>query len=1456
MNSLGTTPSVGSFHLSGNCVLIMLLLGVLGSGFLRGAVAPLPSNLVVSEFLYYPPVPSSAERVFGSADQNDYEFLEMLNISTNTIDLDGLQFTDGIEFEFTGVLEAGQYLVVVRDAASFQARYGTGALARVVGQFSGRLANEGERIELCHDVTGIIHAFEYGIYDPWPPLPSATSGGYSLELIDPESTPDHSLATSWRSSDRPEGSPGRAQDSDKDGLNDSWEWESFGDLDEVPNGDPDGDELTNVEEFTRGSHPNMSDTDHDGLRDNVETATGVFIDAGDTGTDPTREDTDGDGLKDAVETGTGVLVSLQDTGTDPNRSDTDRDGFSDYVEITSGKDPFDPESIPSEPVIHYFTVAPYRAAPGEPVRLFWLVEHADAVFIDQGVGQVANGRGSVTVTPETQAILIAKHDAWKYDDSGIDLGESWREPGFVDLSWPEGPGILGYGDNIEQTRLFTDPNSGLSYPTYYFRNTFYLPEGVALDNLQMNLLRDDGAVVYLNGVEVRRDNLPSGPVAYETLATATVPGEDETNYITQSVSVAPLVAGDNLVAVEVHQATLLSADLGFDMELTSRQYPAHIFQHVLTASNAYRTVSRQAGLIIIPVEPPRIENFIATPSTVLPGEEVRLTWDYRGGEVESMTIDPGNISVEQNSVMVRPGVVTELIPKNAAWLYWDDGSDLGTVWVDKDFDDAVWAEGVAPLGYGNEGLATWVDYGADGNNKHITTYFRKHFGVENANLISSAVIQLARDDGAVVYLNGQEIIRDNMPVGVITAATLASGQAQDDAREYFEFVVPPERFISGDNVLAVEIHQSSPVSADIQFDMALEVELHVASEVTYTVTLKNAAGSDSAQTTVFIVPRAAELIGLHDEWMYDATGADWGTAWNEPGFSDLDWAVGSGVFGRETAEPVAPLIRTPLLLPHEGGAVTTYFRKRFQLPVPPRAVRELRLTYLLDDGAVVYLNGNEVHRNGVAPGQDYMSRASRVVANADWEGPFALDHSYLVEGDNVLAVEQHQVTSTSDTVWGGILQILVDDTGTPVLLTRPKDLTVAEGASAQWTVLAQGENPLIYHWRHDGVPLAGILSRNLRLEHARLSDAGSYDVSVSNALGGTISAPFILTVVPDLTPPHITSADLDFVTGELLITYSEPVDIPSVVDPAHYAVWNEFQEPVEVQGVTMEHDRQVRLRLGPISAGLNYEAAVAEVRDQSAAGNVMAMTRIPIRYQVDLVPWNAFWRFDDSGLEPGPDWNTPYFDDSLWLTGEGPLGFEDPELLPFSLRAVLLPPPLGGPVYYFRTPFEWFGPTERARLDLRYLLDDGAVFYLNGQEAARAGVSLNNTQIIYANRTVEPAMLEGPVSIDTSGLTDGTNWLAVALAQSNAGSSDAVMGLALTATFPSYDFINSPRLQIDRMDGRLVVSWTASGFVLESAHRLEGPWLAVPDSDTTQSIQIPPSTVDQFYRLRWREAGE
>jgi hypothetical protein len=162
------------------------------------------------------------------------------------------------------------------------------------------------------------------------------------------------------------------------------------------------------------------------------------------------------------------------------------------------------------------------------------------------------------------------------------------------------------------------------------------------------------------------------------------------------------------------------------------------------------------------------------------------------------------------------------VTAGSVWSYRDDGSDQGTVWRTRNFDESAWARGPAQLGYGGDGEVTTVDFGGDPNAKYITTYFRRTFTVTQPAYVQALALSVLRDDGVAVYLNGIEVMRDNLPVGVITYTTLALTTISGISETTFMTTsISPSFLVTGVNVLAVEVHQVLSTSTDLGFDLSL-----------------------------------------------------------------------------------------------------------------------------------------------------------------------------------------------------------------------------------------------------------------------------------------------------------------------------------------------------------------------------------------------------------------------------------------------------------------------------------------------------------------------------------------------------------------------------------------------------------------------------------------------------------
>lgn len=174
--------------------------------------------------------------------------------------------------------------------------------------------------------------------------------------------------------------------------------------------------------------------------------------------------------------------------------------------------------------------------------------------------------------------VIPQGGEWKYLVAASAPSSAWKIASFNDTAWATGNGQFGYGDGDETTTVGFGGNTSARYITTYFRKKFdltALPEVVKL-----NLLRDDGAVVYLNNKEIVRSNMhPTNTITYSSLATSNVSGVDESTFYYQyTLTPSDFIVGTNILAVEVHKVSASEDDLSFDAKLdvsvTAQAQPA------------------------------------------------------------------------------------------------------------------------------------------------------------------------------------------------------------------------------------------------------------------------------------------------------------------------------------------------------------------------------------------------------------------------------------------------------------------------------------------------------------------------------------------------------------------------------------------------------------------------------------------------------------------------------------------------------------------------------------------------------------------------------------------------------------------------------------------------------------------------------------------------------------------
>ncbi len=331
------------------------------------------------------------------------------------------------------------------------------------------------------------------------------------------------------------------------------------------------------------------------------------------------------------------------------------------------------------------------------------------------------------------------------------------------------------------------------------------------------------------------------------------------------------------------------------------------------------------------------------------------------------------------------------IDSGTIWAYHDSGFALPSSWVDTNFNDSSWAFGPAQLGYGDGDEVTVLDFGPNPNNKYPTYYFRKQFEVTDASIWDSLSYNIKYDDGAIVYLNGTEVFRVNMPTGTVTYNTLAStviGGAQENV--FTEFVEAND-LVNGINTIAVEVHQNAVTSSDLSFDFWMEGILPPLTPDTFPT---SAGGS----------------------WYYLDNGTDQDTAWREFVFDPYaeDWSQGDAQLGYGDGDEATVVSFGP----DPGNKfITTYFYKEFFIDTTGLA-DSLGIFLLRDDGAAVYLNGERVVLDNMPATYDYTTHSSSIISGAAESAfnQFSVAKTDFNQGLNSIAVEIHQRDETSSDV--------------------------------------------------------------------------------------------------------------------------------------------------------------------------------------------------------------------------------------------------------------------------------------------------------------------------------------------------------------------------------------------------------------------------------------------------------
>jgi hypothetical protein len=332
-----------------------------------------------------------------------------------------------------------------------------------------------------------------------------------------------------------------------------------------------------------------------------------------------------------------------------------------------------------------------------------------------------------------------------------------------------------------------------------------------------------------------------------------------------------------------------------------------------------------------------------------------------------------------------------LVAAGSNWDYWFKTEAPAAGWKGVDFDEAGWSNGVAPLGWGHSNLGTALT--AEGT-RPIVSYYRSGFDVADASKVEKVTLTTRADDGIVVYVNGQEVLRRNLNAGAVTHTTYANAavSATSAVNNPITVDVPGNLFRSGANVITAEVHSNYRTTPSASFELAAQATFGTQPPVVVEPPVEEEPPAPSA------------LVAAGSQWQYYFATAAPAAGWQGVNYAATGWSTGAAPLGwghsnlgtTLTAEGTRPLV--------------SYYRKSVQVADASK-VQGLTLTTRADDGIVVYVNGQEVLRRNLDAGAvshgTYANAA--VSATSAVNNPITVEvpGSALVSGTNVITAEVH-----------------------------------------------------------------------------------------------------------------------------------------------------------------------------------------------------------------------------------------------------------------------------------------------------------------------------------------------------------------------------------------------------------------------------------------------------------------
>lgn len=683
------------------------------------------------------------------------------------------------------------------------------------------------------------------------------------------------------------------------------------------------------------------------------------------------------------------------------------------------------------------------------------------------------------------------------------------------------------------------------------------------------------------------------------------------------------------------------------------------------------------------------------------------------------------------------GARQELLSIDATWAYFEGGGDFSNAWRVLDYPETAWSQGQGLFDTGNRNLPGIRNSAlAAGRDLY---YFRGRFQVAGDPAAQLLTLQPLMDDGAVVYVNGAEIARFNMPTGVVTAATKPLS-AMSKLEFAAPLVIPANTLVSGTNLIAVELHTTTVVT---------NVGLRLTPAAGYTAVWDGANGDYASPDSPAQAPSNAAGLGGGAQILTTSSVATstnlvdgrYGTAsaWT-PATTDAQPAV-IIKFGQVTNLSSVAWSR-------DNGDVTDIACAGGTCS--NRSLGTYTIQYTLAPDVTLALGTSTNPTNGWATiaSAQYLSaqpgffphlRHRFELASTGGQGIKAT--AVRLRMPSTVTLDEFEVNTptrrVADAAFGAVVR------ARSILPSAPKLVIneISDPNPGSFWVEIQNVGDV-------AVDLTGVHVR-------RTGAAGGTALFASGSL-----APGAFAVAN--FPAGVTPMSAD----DRLFLY--PADESQVLDAASIKSEGRARFP---DGIGDWRYPDVATPGGANRVTLRSDVVINEMMYHAAP-----IDPVPgVFSNATLVPIEGTWRYHDQGVDLGTDWRTFDYDASSWPEGKGVLYFNTGALSAKTNTLLTA----GRQTYYFRTRFAFSGATSGIKLGLSALVDDGAVFYLNGVEVHRYNLPLG--AITYTTPATEPipdASLQNQVFLPPELLRQGDNVLAVELHQ--AGRSTQVDGLKLT----------------------------------------------------------------------------